>query len=235
MWLSLAVHSIELPDAQVLAPHTATRGNIAARVLGQGSIVRAGLEPWGLSMQHREDQQIIPEMTAAILNGAIPGLRMAQAASDPPPPLWPPPLAPPPSPPPPPPPPPPRPPMRAGVVSGLGAQLGRLAHCRVCIDTNADDNCTGHESMTTPTTGQYEIVAPALSADTLLPIGFPVLEPSTECHDHITGFPVLAPMRCGSTVCTPLTDIALAMRSTYAQVEVTNGGYPAPGTPPILE
>ena len=202
--LLLAVVAVDLPDPKVLSPHQATRDNIAARLMGKNTQLPAGLAPWGsVGPQHVAQevslQQVPPQQ-----------VQMAQGSSPP----SPSPSSP--SPPPPPPPPPPMPPATRGSVSGIAAQIGRLAGCRVCLDSNADGSCAGHESIgTSISTGLYNISTQALSLDSLaLPIGLPILEPSSECADHITGFPVLAPLRCGTTVCSPLTDMSMELRES---------------------
>ena len=105
------------------------------------------------------------------------------------------------------------------MVSGLAMQMGRMARCNVCLDGAvggmADGTCLGEPAGTTIWTGQYEIPAFAVAAFGESS-GVPLLVPSTECHDHVTGFPVLAPLRCAATVCTTLTDLSVELRSRYA-------------------
>ena len=108
--------------------------------------------------------------------------------------------------PPPPPPPPPLPPLVAGNVSGVAVAVGRLQNCAVCERPSlGSSSCVEHSGSTrTTVAGQYGFKASGSHAHALL-------MPSPDCTDFLTGVKVIAPLRCGTYVCTLITDLHAAL------------------------
>ena len=91
--------------------------------------------------------------------------------------------------------------------------MGRLEQCTVCLDGTLDGrpdgvcDSTPTLNATTDSTGGF-----VLQRAPNNPFGQALVTPGPLCVDAITGFPLLAPMRCCPALCTPLIELASEMR-----------------------
>jgi len=138
-----------------------------------------------------------------------------------------------------PPPPPPRPPGSHRKFQGVAFDTGRLEECAVCLDgggsTLPNRKCDTDEPHTFSSgdVGWYSLESLDVNDDAMaidaLAIGNVLIDPGRSpgkltvpaCRDRITGYGVTASMRCGATVCSPLSDI-------HAQLTQGDGGIVTP-------